>query len=64
MVRAWDLTISASCGYRDTMDSNDLERSAATKGNLGELEGIQMVRMFKRLLRSGSRQRVVGQWVF
>jgi hypothetical protein len=33
-------------------------------GNLGVRRESTMVRMFKRLLRSGSRQRVVGQWVF
>ena len=45
------------------VNSNDLELSAATKGNLGDLGGNHMVRMFRRLVRGGGRQRVVGLWI-
>jgi len=53
-----DRTSVETCATR-----NDLEVTAADEGNLGEQEGA-MVRMFRRLLRGGSRQRVAGIWVF
>jgi hypothetical protein len=43
--------------------SNDLEDTVGSEGNLGKEEGV-MVRMFKRLLRGGTKQRVAGAWVF
>ena len=33
---AWDLTISPGCGYPETVDTNDLERSVVAKGNPGD----------------------------
>lgn len=44
--------------------ANDLDRTTAREGNLREQEGGRMVRMFRRLLRGGSKQRVAGIWVF
>jgi len=48
----------------ETVACSDLESSAADEGNLRGKEGADMVRMFKRLLRGGPKQRVTGAWVW
>jgi hypothetical protein len=45
------------------MQHRDLVGKAETSESTGR-GGLDMVRMFKRLLRSGSKQRVVGGWLF
>ena len=45
------------------MQQRDLVGKAETSESTGR-GGLDMVRMFKRLLRSGSKQRVVGGWLF
>jgi hypothetical protein len=56
--------IPSAEAYADTCGArNDLEDAAANEGNLRGQEGV-MVRMFRRLLRGGSKQRVAGAWVF
>ena len=45
-------------------NESDLANSVRTAGNLKGQEGLDMVRMFRRLVRGGGRQRAVGYWVF
>jgi hypothetical protein len=46
---------SCDTHWRDLVDSD--------RANLGREGEIVMVRMFRRLLRGGAKQRVVGAWI-
>jgi len=49
---------------RDTyVAKSDLEDAIAIDRNLGDRRESDMVRMFRRLLRGGGRQRVSGVWI-
>jgi hypothetical protein len=44
---------------------NDLGKRGTRERKLTEgIGGLDMVRMFKRLVRGGGRQRVVGLWIY
>jgi len=51
---------SRNSAYRQS----DLELGDHDKGKSQGIGGTKMVRMFKRLLRGGSRPRVVGGWIW
>jgi hypothetical protein len=48
-------------GAPPTLTHSDLESVPNRKPEIGE-EFIIMMRMFKRLLRNGSKPRVIGVW--
>ena len=61
---SWNLTIPTVCPCPDTCAyQSDLENAAAIDGNLEDRRESNMVRMFRRLLRGGGRQRVTGVWI-
>ena len=53
---------SQACGGQEHLHDSDLDE-ADVEGNLGVRREPNMVRMFKRLLRGGGRQRVTGVWI-
>ena len=60
----WDLMIPVVRSVTDTDNrKRDLVDTVA-EGKSQEREEVDMVRMFRRLLRTGTKQRVVGSWIF
>ena len=62
LLRGFDDSLLPS-GWRHFAHSSDLEITAPHDENQRLGGSFEMVRMFKRLLRGGSKQRVLGSWV-
>ncbi len=66
MIRqSWKLTIPPDGPQGETWThSSDMDNAGANEWNLRDRRDSNMVRMFKRLLRGGTKQHVTGVWVW